>query len=138
MDGPLDSPFLAVVAFGWLPQIQVIMKDTLFLLTPGFRDGDGAPYYCPYCTIFEGLLHLYPKLAQQIDVRHVPFAKPREEILALLGEEHQSCPVLVVSHPMKNPPRNSRIKTVGNLYFFDEPEDIGNYLSETYEIPRPH
>lgn len=114
------------------------MKDTLFLLSPGFRDGDGAPYYCPYCTIFEGLLHLYPKLAEQIDVQRVAFARPREEIVALLGEEHQSCPVLVVSHPVVKLPENSQMKTVGNLHFFDEPEDIGNYLSMTYGIPRPH
>jgi hypothetical protein len=114
------------------------MKDTLFLLAPGFRDGDGAPYYCPYCTIFEGLLHLYPQLETQIDVRRVDFAKPRPEIVELLGAENQSCPVLVVNHPVVDPPENCRMKTVGNLHFFDEPEEIGNYLSQTYGIPRPH
>lgn len=114
------------------------MKDTLFLLTPGFHDGDGAPYYCPYCTIFEGLLHLYPQLASKLDVRRVAFARPRSEIVALLGAEHQSCPVLVVQHPVEEPPGSSPMKTVGNLHFFDEPEDIGNYLSRTYGIPRPH
>jgi hypothetical protein len=114
------------------------MKDTLFLLTPGFCDGDGAPYYCPFCTIFEGLLHLYPSLASQIDVRRVAFAKPRSKIVALLGADHQSCPVLVLGEKSTNPSDNIRFETVGNLRFIDEPEDIGNYLSAAYGIPRPH
>lgn len=114
------------------------MKDTLFLLTPGFRDGDGLPYYCPYCTIFEGLLHLYPHLVSQIEVRRVAFPKPRAEIVSLVGPEHQSCPVLVVGEAMMNSGNHPQFKTVGNLSFIDEPEDIGNYLSLTYGIPRPH
>ena len=112
------------------------MKDTLFLLAPGFPDGDGAPYYCPFCTTFEGLLHLYPQLASQIDVCRVAFARPREEIVALLGADHQSCPVLVLHHPVMKSAKN--VKIAGNVHFLDEPEDIGNYLSVTYGIPRPH
>ena len=111
------------------------MKDTLFLLTPGFRDGDGAPYYCPYCTIFEGLLHLYPQLEAQIEVRRVAFPRPRPELVSLLGALHQSCPVLVLSHPRVDIPQ---IKAVGDLYVIEEPEGIGNYLSLAYGIPRPH
>ena len=104
------------------------MKDTLFLLTPGFRDGDGAPYYCPFCTIFEGLIHLYPSLASEIDVRRVAFAKPRSKIVALLGADHQSCPVLVLGEKSSCSDEKIKIHTVGNLRFIDEPEDIGNYL----------
>jgi hypothetical protein len=111
------------------------MKDILFLLTPGFSDGDGPPYYCPHCTIFEGLLHLYPDLVSQIDVRRVAFPRPRAEIVSLLGPENQSCPVLVFGDPLKNP---GNFKTFGEFRFIDEPEEIGNYLSQTYGIPRPH
>lgn len=114
------------------------MKDTLFLLNPGFTDGEGAPYYCPYCAIFEGLLHLYPQLASQIDVRRVAFPKPRSEIVSLLGEEHQSCPVLVLSRPVVKPADNLQIKKAGDLCYIDEPEGIGNYLSKAFGIPRPH
>jgi hypothetical protein len=114
------------------------MKDTLFLLKPGFTDGDGAPYYCPHCTIFEGLLHLYPEMAAQIEVQRVAFAKPRAEIVALLGAEHQSCPVLVLGEASRNSAPNPAIQTAGRYRFIDEPEDIGNYLSATYGIPRPH
>jgi hypothetical protein len=114
------------------------MKDLLFLLQPGFPDGDGAPYYCPHCTIFEGLLHLYPQLTTQIDVRRVAFPRPRPAIVELLGSEHQSCPVLVAAHPSVELMDRLPFKTVGDRHFLDEPEDIGNYLSLAYGIPRPH
>jgi len=114
------------------------MKDVLFLLTPGFSDGEGAPYYCPYCTIFEGLLHLYPQLTLQIEVRRVAFSKPRPEIVSLLGAEYQSCPVLVIDRPIVDTAATLPFKKFGDLQFLDEPEDIGNYLSLTCGIPRPH
>ena len=112
------------------------MKDTLFLLAPGFTDGDGAPYYCPYCAIFEGVLHLYPELVSKIEVRRIAFPKPRPEIVEILGELHQSCPVLILGKPLLIP--NHGIKTVGEHHFIDDPHEIGIYLSLTYGIPRPH
>jgi hypothetical protein len=138
------SPLVVVEAGLGLPlpavsvRLPVSMKDTLFLLTPGFRDGDGAPYYCPYCAIFEGLLHLYPQLASQIDVRRVGFPKPRPDIIALLGAEHQSCPVLVLGQAAAEFTASLPVKTAGDRRFLNEPEDIGNYLSRAYGIPRPH
>lgn len=114
------------------------MKDVLFLLTAGFSDGEGSLYYCPYCTIFEGLLHLYPQFAPQIDVRRVAFPRPRTEIVSLLGIDHQSCPVLVIYRPLTEIAANLPLKKFGDIQFLDEPEDIGNYLSLTYGIPRPH
>ena len=114
------------------------MKDTLFLLTSGFNDGDGAPYYCPACLIFEGLLHLYPQLESQIEVRRIAFPRPRPEVVGLLGELHQSCPVLILGKALLKPNDNHGIKTVGNHHFINDPQAIGNYLALTYGIPRPH
>ena len=114
------------------------MKDLLFLLTPGFNDGDGAPYYCPACLIFEGFLRLYPDLASQIEVRRVAFPRPRAEMVERLGELHQSCPVLILGHPLLKPSDNHGIKTVGGHHFISDPHAIGEYLSITYGIPRPH
>jgi len=114
------------------------MKDTLFLLAPGFVDGDGEPFYCPYCTIFEGLLHLYPNLSSHIEVRRVAFPRPRSEVVAVLGEEHQSCPVLVLGQSVEKSIDGVQIQTSGTIQFIDEPQDIGHYLSVTYGIPRPH
>ncbi|MDD2676568.1 MAG: DUF3088 family protein [Methylacidiphilaceae bacterium] len=114
------------------------MKDLLFLLAAGFSDGEGAPYYCPHCTIFEGLLALYPKLAEALAVERVPYARPRQEIVRLLGTEHQSCPVLILQREL--PPSCAELpwqKAEGRL-FLDDPQGIGDYLSRAYGIPRPH
>lgn len=114
------------------------MKDTLYLLAPGFHDGDGAPYYCPYCTAFEGLLHLYPALLEHVEVQRVGFQRPRTEIVSVLGDEHQSCPVLVLGADPGSRMDGVQIHQSRGRHFIDEPEDIGNYLSQKYGIPRPH
>lgn len=114
------------------------MKDTLFLLAPGFLDGDGPPYYCPHCTIFEGLLSLFPQLNAQLEVKRIAFSRPRTELVHLLGENHQSCPVLVLAAPLGSPIEGVRVNEANGRWFIDEPEDIGNYLSATCGIPRPH
>jgi hypothetical protein len=114
------------------------MKDTLFLLTPGFHDGDGAPYYCPHCTIFEGLIHLFPQVSSCVEVRRVAFPRPRPEIVALLDAEHQSCPVLVLGESSRDPDGSIEVQRVGKARFIDDPEAIGNYLSAVCGIPRPH
>lgn len=114
------------------------MKDTLFLLKAGFFDGEGAPYYCPYCTIFEGLLSLFPQLNAQIDVKRVAFPRPRAELVEVLGEDHQSCPVLVLGAPVASPIEGVRVSEANGRWVIDEVEDIGNYLSASYGIPRPH
>ena len=122
--------------FAHIRFIVEMMKDTLFLLTAGFEDRAGAPYYCPHCAIFEGLLHLYPFLSSEIDVVRVGFARPRPQIVALLGEEYQSCPVIVLGAPFKGD--TELLKTVGGRQFIDDPHEIGTYLSLVYGIPRPH
>jgi len=112
------------------------MKDTLFLLAAGFADGEGAPYYCPACTIFEGLLHLFPQLHEHIEVQRVDFPRPRPAIIELIGAENQSCPVLILSPSSQ--PGKVKTKSFGERLFIDDPQEIGNYLSQAYGIPRPH
>lgn len=74
-------------------------RDVLFLLRPDFRDAAQGeqPFFCPDSALVEGLLSFYPQLRQQLDVRYVDFPRPRPAIVALLGEQHQNCPVLVVA-----------------------------------------
>lgn len=114
------------------------MKDLLFLLAPGFRDGEGAPYYCPHCTIFEGLLALYPALAADLEVRRVDYPRPRPEIVGLLGEEHQSCPVLILQREFPDDCSDLPWQKAEGRLFLNDPEAIGEYLSRTCGIPRPH
>jgi hypothetical protein len=71
----------------------------LFLLKADFKDesrGDGKRYFCPDCVLIEGLLSYYPRLAKELEVKYVNFARPRQVLVDLLGEGNQSCPVLVL------------------------------------------
>ncbi|CAI9084504.1 DUF3088 domain-containing protein [Candidatus Methylacidiphilum fumarolicum] len=113
------------------------MQPILYLLKPGFYDGPGDPYYCPYCMIFEGVLKTYPQLKDRLKVCYVSFEKPRKEIIDLIGEENQSCPVIIFDHPL-DPSIPFQAKKYGDKFFLNEPEEIGLYLSKEFKIPRPH
>lgn len=97
----------------------------LFLLKPDFQDVNRNPesnYFCPNCAIIEGILSYYPQLKDDIEVTRVDFPRPRPAIVELIGEENQSCPVLV--------------KEDGS--FINETKDIIRYLVDTYHIAKPH
>lgn len=71
----------------------------LFLLKADFKDlnrGDDKRYFCPDCVMIEGLLSYYPRLTSELEVKYVNFARPRQVLIDLIGEENQSCPVLVL------------------------------------------
>ncbi|VVM06862.1 hypothetical protein MAMC_01302 [Methylacidimicrobium cyclopophantes] len=114
------------------------MKDLLFLLSSGFTDGEGAPYYCPHCAIFEGLVALYPKLAEELTIRRVAYPRPRPEIVGLLGEENQSCPVLILHQEPPASCSDLAWRKANGRPFLDDPTAIGHYLARVYGVPRPH
>jgi len=63
-----------------------------------------------------GLLEFYPALKRLLAVRWLDFLRPRPELIDLLGEEHQSCPVLVLK---------------------DTPKELGIVLSGVSAMVRP-
>ncbi|RYE03242.1 MAG: DUF3088 family protein [Sphingomonadales bacterium] len=76
---------------------MTISRDTLFLLEPDFADpdfGGERVFYCKDCVTVEGLLALFPSLAVKFDVVRVPWPRPRDAVVALLGEENQNLPAL--------------------------------------------
>ena len=111
-------------------------KPILFLLRAGFADPKLGPggYYCPECATIAGLLWYYPDVAAQLDVRQVDAKRPRPEVVALVGEEHQSCPVLVLpegQHPSGIPVAKGRA-------FVSGPAAIVTYLADHYGTARSH
>lgn len=70
-------------------------KDKLFLLDPGFKSETGERQFCPDCMLMEGVLAVFPKETAELEVVRVPFAKPRNALVKLVGEDNQSCPALV-------------------------------------------
>ena len=97
----------------------------LFLLKADFQDAnraDGKRYFCPDCVMIEGLLSYYPRLLNELEVKYVNFARPRPALVDLLGEENQSCPVLVLEDGT----------------FINDTNEIIRHLTENHRIGYSH
>ncbi|RQR50162.1 DUF3088 domain-containing protein [Burkholderia sp. Bp9126] len=110
------------------------MKDTLFILRPGFfKDTDG-PFYCGDSVAVEGLLSFFPQLRDAIDVEYVDAPRPRQPIVALIGEANQSAPVLVLAQARVPTDGAIDVKESNGRRFIDAPADIRRYLSSQYGV----
>lgn len=114
------------------------MKDRLYLLRPNFEDGAGGPYFCGECALVEGMLSFFPKLRQTLDVHYVDFKRPRPMIVAELGPDHQSSPVLVLAKPEAGVPPTVTVRNSNGKAFIDDPNAICDYLAATYAVARRH
>ena len=110
-------------------------KDKIFLIAPGFDDPkrDDGPFVCPYCNQVEGLLASFPALAENVEVTRLPFPRPRQPVIELIGEENQGLPVLVFGD---NPPADAR-EANGN-YFISDTSRILALLAERHGFPKLH
>ena len=112
-------------------------KDTLYLIRHDFQD-NGKTYYCPGCAELVGLLEFYPALKQHLEIRWVDFARPRPELVTLLGEENQSCPVLVLAFEPANLPAHLKVQHANGHAFVADAREIGEYLAHVHGIGLPH
>lgn len=108
-------------------------RDRLFLIAPGFEapDRTDGPFVCPFCNQIEGLLASFPQLAQAIDVTRVPFARPRQAVIALVGPDNQGLPLLILGGA---PPADA--KQYGELRFVSDTNRILELLAERHGFPR--
>jgi len=111
------------------------MTDRLILLNPGWSDDEGGPWYCPAGAIIEGVLAFHPTLRGLLDILYVDHPRPRPAVIELVGEDHQSCPVLVIDGALDWPEANVS-ETTGRRFLQDEA--IIPYLAARYGISRPH
>src|SRR3954467_9033857 len=113
------------------------MKDTLFLLKPGFLKGESGPFYCADCAALEGVLSFFPELRTKLDVRYIDFTRPRAPLVELLGEANQSAPSLVMGDaPGANVPSDPAPAMANGKRFLNDPADIRRYLSSRYGVPQ--
>jgi len=114
-------------------------KELLFLLPAAFPDakqGTGN-FFCPDCVTMQGLLAYHPHLLEKLEVKVAPFARPRPEVIALLGPDHQGCPVLVL--PEEAPPAALPVRrSITGRQFVAGAMDIGDYLATRFGTPVPH
>jgi hypothetical protein len=111
--------------------------DQLYLLKPDFQDRDKT-YYCPGCAEVIGLLEFYPALKRNIDVHYLGFPRPRPDLVSLLGESNQSCPVLVLAAVPQNPSAALKVQLTNGRAFVSGAHEIGAYLAHVHGSGLPH
>jgi hypothetical protein len=111
------------------------MKDQLFMLQPGFFEGAKGPLYCADSVAVEGLLSFVPALRQEIDVHYIDLPRPRAAVVALIGEDNQSIPVLVLAPSSVIKSADIAPKTFGTQRFLNDEQVIRAYLSSQYGAP---
>ena len=72
-----------------------------------------------------------------IDIVHVDFQRPRQEVVEKLGIENQECPVLVLGRDVESPENAKKSFSTGR-YFIDDPVGICDFLGKTFGGIRPH
>ncbi len=102
------------------------------MLRPGFHADGRGPLYCGDSVSVEGLLSYFPHLRQVIDVIEIDAPRPRQEIVALLGPDRQSAPVLVLGDEAGA--EFQGIKLAEGHRFIDDPGAIRAYLSARYGV----
>jgi hypothetical protein len=112
-------------------------RDRLFLIGPDFVDPalPGRRFYCWHCALLEGVLASFPDLAGRLDVVRVAWPRPRREVAALVGEENQSLPLLVLAEGAVS--RFASGTHAGRRFVADKDGILGA-LSERHGFPEPH
>lgn len=112
------------------------MKDTLYVLRPGFDDG-GASYFCPYCAQVTGYLTYFPRVRDTLEVVELDFPRPRQPLVELIGEANQSAPKLLLADGAPDAP-GVEISEVNGRRFVANTAAILRYLALTRGTPLPH
>lgn len=110
------------------------MKDKLFLMKPGFSNAGLGPFYCGDSVSVEGLLGFFPDLRDRVDIIYIDFPRPRQGIVDLIGEGHQSVPVLVLADD-RTDAAGVDTKTAGGRRYIDDEKRIRQYLSARHDLP---
>ena len=113
------------------------MRDRLFLLKPDFEDPDfpGRKFYCWHCALIEGVLASFPNFAKKIDVHRLAWERPRQSLIAEVGVQNQSLPLLVLAEG-----ETSRFSTgkFGGFELVADKDKILAALSERHAFPEAH
>ena len=114
----------------------------LFLLPSAFLDHNIPPkdqmYFCPDCALIEGMLSYFPELRNRIDIRYIAYERPRTEIVTLLGEEYQNCPLLIIHENPVAFNDNVDVKTANGICFLNSGTTIAQFLAKQYGFSMPH
>ncbi len=112
-------------------------KAKLFLLPREFDDTSypGQRFLCRHSALVEGVVQAFPDLLASIEIERVPFPRPRTQVIALVGEGHQSLPLLVLPEGEVSP---SATGSAGGRSFAAGADAILATLAERHGIPVIH
>jgi DUF3088 family protein len=113
------------------------VRDTLFVLTPGFED-KGQTWFCPFSAQVIGFLTYYPQIKTTLELREMPFPRPRKGLVELVGEANQSMPCLVLADGSPTEVANVTIGEFEGRRFVSKTIEILRYLATTRGVPLPH
>ena len=112
-------------------------RDLLLLLEPGFTDPNhpGERFICPDGAPIEGLLASDPARNVRLDIRRLPFPRPRAVVVDALDSEHQGLPVLILGdeHPAPDD-----AQTLGDKRFVTDTRRILDLLAQRHGFPKVH
>ena len=112
-------------------------RDKLIILQAGFANPayPGQRFYCWHCMVMEGLLASFPSLQSRIDVERIAWPKPRTEVVALIGTENQSLPVLILA---EDAPAGMETGIFEGRRFVAGKDAILKVIAARHGIPDPH
>jgi hypothetical protein len=112
-------------------------RDLLLLLEAGFADPrfPGERFICPGSAPIEGLLTSDPARVARLDVRRVPFERPRKAVVEALDAAHQGLPVLVLGDDQPAP---ADAQTLGERRFVTDTRRILQLLAERHGFRKVH
>lgn len=111
------------------------MRDTLFLLPPGFADNNRREY-CPECAEMWGLLSYFPAIKESLEIIYQPIEKPRSDIVSMLGDKNQNCPTLIL-HADSPSFEDCGIMHKNGHRFINNARDIGKYYARRFGTSYP-
>jgi hypothetical protein len=116
---------------------DMTQRDLLILLEPGFKDPKrpGEVFVCPDGAPIEGLLASDPARNVRLDIRRVPFERPRRAVVEALSEDHQSLPVLILGNEYPAP---ADAKSYGEKRFVTDTRRILALLAQRHGFPKIH
>jgi hypothetical protein len=114
-----------------------MIRDKLIILRTGFSDPayPDQRFYCWHCMLMEGLLAAFPDLQSRIDVERIAWPKPRAAVVALIGTENQSLPVLILA---EDAPAGLETGVFEGRRFVAGKDEILRALAVRHGIPDPH
>ncbi|NBD08366.1 MULTISPECIES: DUF3088 domain-containing protein [Corallococcus] len=112
--------------------------DTLFLLAPDFADPayPGTRFYCEHCAQIEGVLSYYPQVARVMEVRRISWPRPRAAVVALVGEDNQWLPLVVLGEGSDDHGCASGVHE--GRRFISGKDGIARWFSARFGIAVPH